>query len=170
MTDAVPSDEEILAAVRDLYAVVDPPPVDLADGVLARLQMEEVDLDYELLTLVDSAELAGVRSSETDTGEESAVTLEFAGTPYQVLVRISSVDGVRRLDGWVVPAAPMDVRLTPSGGGTHLEAQLARLDDNGRFEFHGVQPGAARIWLLPDLSAAPGEAPLRPFATPPFLV
>jgi hypothetical protein len=170
MSRALPTDEELLESLRGLYAVLDPPPVDLADGVLARLQVEETDMDYELLALVDSAQLAGVRGGEAETVEDGAVTLEFAGTSYQVLVRISTVDGVRRLDGWVAPAAPMDVRLTPSGDGPLAEGVATRLDENGRFEFPEVHPGRFRIWLLPDAPADPGEPPLRPFATLPFLV
>ncbi len=57
-----PDDAALLAAIARLWQQVDPPPVDLADGVLARIAAE--DLEFDLLTLVESEDaLAGVRSA-----------------------------------------------------------------------------------------------------------
>ena len=66
-----PDDMTLLAAVSRLWQQVDPPPGDLADGVLARIAAE--DLEFDLLTLVESSDaLAGVRSAaEPSTDEES---------------------------------------------------------------------------------------------------
>ncbi len=52
MTTSEPSDEQLLASVAELWQLADPPPVDLADGVLARLAVE--DLEHELLVLVET--------------------------------------------------------------------------------------------------------------------
>ena len=60
--------------------------------------------------------------------DEATVALEFAGTSYRVLVRISTVDGHRRLDGWVVPARPMRVFLGPQGDALAHTRQSAESD------------------------------------------
>ena len=41
------SDDELLQSVADLYSALDPAPGDLADGVLARIAVQ--DLEAELL-------------------------------------------------------------------------------------------------------------------------
>ena len=163
------TDDELLASVAGLYADLDPAPDDLVDGVLARLAVQDLETEWELLTLVDRIDTrAGTRGAAT--GEEpetsSTVALEFAGTTYRVLVRVSSADdGARRLDGWVVPALPMRVFLGPQGDALAHTRQSAYADRDGRFEFPDAMRGEVRLWLLPQGSEA---AP--PFVTPPFLV
>jgi hypothetical protein len=161
-----PTDDDLLQAVADLYADLDPAPADLADGVLARLAVQDLEREYELLTLVERIDLsAGTRSGD-DTETTAAVALEFAGTSYRVLVRISTVDGQRRLDGWVVPAVPMRVFLGPPGDARADARQSAYADRDGRFEFPAPANGEVRLWLLPqgDETSAP------PFVTPAFLI
>jgi hypothetical protein len=171
------SDDQRLEAVSRLYAAYDPAPDDLADGVLARLAVEDLEDEWEQLTLVERVDLAaGVRSAEETVteGDDSTVALEFAGTSYRVLVRISTVDGHRRLDGWVVPALPLKIFLGPPGDALAHTRQSVESDEDGRFEFSAPHAGEARLWLLPqtgdqtndhsDDSAAP------PFVTPPFLI
>jgi hypothetical protein len=167
-----PTDDEILQSVADLYAELDPAPDDLADGVLARLAVEGLETEYELLTLVDRVDVsAGTRSgTQTATETTATVALEFAGSAYRILVRISSSDdGIRRLDGWVAPAVPMRVFLGPAGDDLAGARQSAFADRDGRFEFNAPMAGEVRLWLLPQPrdTAAP-DAP--PFVTPPFLI
>jgi hypothetical protein len=160
------SDEELLTAVARAYAERDPAPVDLADGVLARLAVQDLETEFELFTLVQTVDThAGTR--QDDGPETSAsVALEFAGSTYRVLVRISDADGdARRLDGWVVPALPIRVFLGPPGDDLAHTRRSAYADRDGRFEFPDAMRGEARLWLLPQGSEA---AP--PFVTPPFLV
>lgn len=170
-----PSDDQLLEAVARLYAAHDPAPDDLAAGVLARLAVEDLEDEYEQLTLVERVDLAdGVRTGTeaVPDADDSTVALEFAGTSYRVLVRVSTVDGHRRIDGWVVPAVPMRVFLGPPGdsparnrpdGDTSTDT-----DEDGRFEFSAPPTGQARLWLLPRAGADGEAAP--PFVTPPFLV
>jgi hypothetical protein len=169
------SDDQLLEAVARLYAAYDPAPDDLADGVLARLAVEDLEDEYELLTLVERVDLAaGVRSAEDAVtgGDDSTVALEFAGTSYRVLVRISTVDGHRRLDGWVVPAVPMKIFLGPPGDALAQTRQSAEADEDGRFEFSAPPTGEARLWLLPQSSdrSDDSSAAAPPFVTPPFLI
>ena len=79
-----------------LYADLDPAPADLADGVLARLAVEDLETEYELLTLVERVDHAAPAPAGADVAardDDATVALEFAGTTYRVLVRISTVDG-----------------------------------------------------------------------------
>lgn len=165
-----PTDDELLQAVADLYAGLDPAPTDLVDGVLARLAVQDLETEYELLTLVERVDVrAGTRGDGSETTETRAtVALEFAGSAYRVLVRISTVDDVRRLDGWVVPAVPMRVFLGAGGDELAHTRQSAYLDPDGRFEFPAVTTGEVRLWLLPQGGSDGPTVP--PFVTPPFLV
>ena len=166
-----PTDDDLLQSVADLYAGLDPAPHDLADGVLARLAVEGLETEYELLTLVERVDVsAGTRSgTDTETETTATVALEFAGSAYRVLVRISTTDGIPRLDGWVVPAAPMRVFLGLAGDDLADTRQSAFADRDGRFEFAAPMSGEVRLWLLPQPGDTPGPG-VPPFVTPPFLV
>lgn len=163
------SDDELLQSVADLYAVLDPAPGDLADGVLARLAVQDLEAEFELFTLVQPVDtLVGTRAD--DRAETSdTVALEFAGSTYRVLVRVSDTDDGRRLDGWVVPALPMRVFLGPQGDALAHTRQSAYADRDGRFEFPASMTGEVRLWLLPQAPRS-GEDAVPPFVTPPFLV
>ena len=156
------ADDELLDAVARTWAKVDPPPEDLADGVLARLAAQ--DLEYELLTLVESDEaLAGVRSATMLRAPDETGTwsLEYLGPGFRVQLRISRRHRQARLDGWVSPPQPMTVMLSSVlRKGTVLEAQVS---DSGRFEFPVAPSGACRMTFVT-------EAPGRPQATPPFWI
>ena len=159
-TGAPRSDDELLEQVARLWQTLDPPPADLADGVLARLAAQ--DLEYELLTLVEGDEaLAGVRSvtalrAPDETGTWS---LEYLGPGFRVQLRVSRRGRLARLDGWVSPPQPMTVMLSSvlRKGGV-LEAQVS---DSGRFEFPIAPSGACRMTFVTESGG-------RPQATPPF--
>lgn len=159
-----PDDATLLAAVGHLWQRVDPPPADLADGVLARIAAE--DLEFELLALVEGQDaLAGVRSGgdladHTDTvGEWS---LEYAGPDLQVHLRLTRREDRVRVDGWVVPASPLVVRLQAPGQQAPHET---RVDEFGRFELTEVPTGLARLTFTD-----PGATEARPRITPPFWI
>jgi hypothetical protein len=166
-----PTDDEMLQSVADLYAALDPAPGDLADGVLARIAIEGLETEYELLTLVERVDVsAGTRSgTETETETTATVALEFAGSAYRILLRMSTSDGVRRLDGWVVPGVPMRVFLGAAGADLAGARQSAFADEDGRFEFTAPMSGEMRLWLLPRPGGAAASG-VPPFVTPPFLV
>lgn len=170
------SDEDLLRSVAELFAELDPAPPDLADGVLARLAVQDLEAEFELFTLVQPVDaLAGTRHEVRDEGADgpetsASVALEFAGSSYRVLVRVADTDeGGRRLDGWVVPALPMRVFLGPPGDELAHTRQSAYADRDGRFEFPAAMRGEMRLWLLPQRSRDDRER-VPPFVTPPFLV
>ena len=164
------TDEQLLDAIAVLYASLDPAPADLADGVLARLAIEDLETDYELLTLVESVDHASGTRGPTGVaapGDDTTVALEFAGTSHRVLLRISTVDGRRRLDGWVVPSVPLLVSLGHEGD--DLTRQSVESDADGRFELPDPMTGQVRLWLTPQATDESG-LPLAPFVTPLFLL
>ena len=161
-TGAPRSDDDLLDAVARLWEQIDPPPDDLADGVMARLAAQ--DLEYELLTLVESDEaLAGVRSATMLRAPDETGTwsLEYLGPGFRVQLRISRRGRQARLDGWVSPPQPMTVMLSSvlRKGGV-LEAQVS---DSGRFEFAVAPAGACRMTFVTESGG-------RPQATPPFWI
>ena len=157
-----PDDAALLAAVGGLWRQLDPPPVDLSDGVLARIAAE--DLEFDLLVLVESQDaLAGVRSApETDDVAQGAGswTLEYAGPDLHVYVRLNRIEDRTRADGWVVPARSLTVRLLAADQDIPLETSA---DEYGRFEFADVPSGLARLLFLDDSAD-------RPRITPPFWI
>ena len=153
-------DDALLEAIARLWQQVDPPPADLAHGVLARLAAE--DLELELLTLVESADAyAGVRSADTieDADELTSTFLEYVGPDLRVYVHLSKFDDGTRLDGWVVPASPLTVTLRDEHGSTLQETSV---DQHGRFAFTRAASGRVR------LAFTGGQPATRPRATPPF--
>jgi hypothetical protein len=161
-----PDDVTLLAAVGRVWQQVDPPPADLADGVLARIAAE--DLEFDLLTLVESEDaLAGVRSAPeapaaAERGETGSWSLEYAGSDFRVYLRITRVEDRTRLDGWVVPARSLTVRLLCEERAVPQEAPV---DEFGRFELADAPAGLARLLFLDEPPTAD-----RPRITPPFWI
>ncbi len=155
-------DTELLRATARLWELIDPPPADLADGVLARIAAE--DLEFDLLTLVEGQQLAGVRHASEGVAEEQEETgswsLEYTGPDLHAYLRVTRVEEHTRLDGWVVPARPMSVELRPENG----PPQRVELDEFGRFAFDEAAPGTHRLGFLEETSGA------RLRITPPFWI
>lgn len=153
-------DEALLAAIDRVWQVADPAPDDLAAGVLARIAVR--DLEVELLTLVSAGEgLAGVRSAGAP-GEAGETALEFAGPGLRVVLRIDRRGTRARVDGWLVPAGPMTVRL--SSAVTGRTTGLATVDEHGRFDLLDVPLGECR------LTFTEGSPTGRARATEPFRI
>jgi hypothetical protein len=157
-----PDDLTLLARVERLWQQVDPPPDDLVDGVLARIAAE--DLEFDLLVLVESAGvLDGVRSAASGPeGDAGAWSLEYAGADFKVYLRLTRIEARTRLDGWVVPARPLTVRLLAEDESVTHETAL---DEFGRFDIADARTGLARISFLDETPAAE-----RPRITPPFWI
>lgn len=169
--DAV--DREILNQLRAALDAADPPPADLDEkvqfalavgslrediGTFERLdgELADTDLDYELMLLTErSSELAGTRGSST------TYTLTFTADGVEMMLRgTRSDDGdSARIDGWIVPPAPSEVRATRADDGRSWNAQV---DVRGRFEFAALPPGLYRVWLVSN------DADTKAFGTPTF--
>lgn len=158
-------DRMLLGRLRSLWERRDPVPEGLVEAVLATLAAQGLDEEYEVLTLVDATErLAGVR------GVAETRTLTFASGEVTVMIRVSALAGDRRrIDGWVTPAGPYDVRLDRSGGGDRTAATPL-----GRFELADLAPGTVTLRLHATPTGTPSAdvpdgsvAPLW-LTTPPF--
>jgi hypothetical protein len=155
-----PDDATLLTAVTRVWQLADPPPVDLADGVLAAIAAE--DLEFDLLTLVSTdGALAGVRHAAPEPGEEGAWMLEYEGSDLRIYVRLTKIADRTRVDGWVVPVRDLTVQLRAQGQDEPLETVL---DEFGRFEFTAATPGLSRLTFDDDTSGS------RPRVTPPFWI
>jgi hypothetical protein len=148
--------DPLLVAVKRMYAELDPPPAGLTERVLVALAVDDLDLEYELLTMVHrSQQLAGVRS-----GDDQKLVMEFTAAGITVMLRISPVDaGHRRIDGWVTPTA--DATREPSELTASLwqeqGTQTSSVGAHGRFEFASVPHGLTRL----DLSGTDSDPAFR---------
>lgn len=158
------TDDELLDDVNALWQRVDPPPHDLADGVLSRLAAEE--LDFDLMTLVEEDDLAGVRSvvAAAPTRDEVGTwSLEYSCPAFRVHLRITRTDGIARVDGWMVPAHRMTVRISTER--PYRVLQQTQTDERGRFELLGSPTGLCRLIFLDE-----SRSDEWPRATPPFWI
>ncbi|MFP5415422.1 MAG: hypothetical protein ACLGHZ_00845 [Actinomycetes bacterium] len=135
--------DPLLDAVRDAWTAWDPAPADLVDTVLIALAMDDLDTEYELLTLVSRHDhLAGTRSDSTD----ERVLIEFRSKDLSVLVRLSrDPSGAHRIDGWVTPASGGTVSILQEEDLTTIP-----LDPNGRFDVPMVKQGLTRLVVQPE--------------------
>lgn len=143
--------------LADMFSRVDPVPPNLADQVLLAISMEDLDVEYQLLSLVEKTrELAGARQVS------DALTVAFAAHGRSLMMRISPLaDGRRRVDGWIGPASQVTVKVSrPSG------AVECRTDETGRFELASVAAGPARVMIAEWPSEDGGDQ--TPFSTPLF--
>ena len=145
--------DDLFPRLRRMWERRDPVPDSLVESVLVAL--ETADLDYELLTLVDSTDrLAGVR------GTGAAVTLTFTAGTTTVMLRVAPLStDRRRIDGWLSPPVALTVRLDidAEGAGAPSVEQVTESSPEGRFEFADVPTGEARMWLEPRLATGSFE-------------
>jgi len=148
-------DRALYERLREMWQSVDPPPVDLADRMVAAVAVEDLSRDYALLTLVEGSAPAAVR------GVADTATLQFSDGETNVLLHVTvAEDGSRRVDGWV-DAEALAIRLVQDD-----RDWPARPDQNGRFAFDEVTPGVARLRVV--VRGADGD--LHDFQTPRFEV
>jgi hypothetical protein len=152
------SDDRLYAGIRTYWESRDPAP----EGMVARLQAaaalaaSDTDLDIELMLLVERIEeLAGARGTST-----AAYTLRFAHEGVDLLLRVSTEGRSSRIDGWVVPPAPIAVVVQRDITGWSDDVTI-QVGNTGRFELPDLAPGMLRLRLEP----ADGSTP---FMTPAF--
>ncbi|MGI8694995.1 MAG: hypothetical protein ACR2JK_19180 [Geodermatophilaceae bacterium] len=143
-----PGDAQLMTDLKRMWERVDPMPGDLPDRVLFALDLEELDVDFELLRLVENAERdLSVRNTATVN------TITFSGPSVTVMLRVSELSGSRRrLDGWLAWTAPLRVTIH------HEEGTCEPLvDERGRFVAEDIPAGMTRLVLT---AADDDQAPL----------
>ncbi|GGM73433.1 hypothetical protein ACFFX1_47380 [Dactylosporangium sucinum] len=145
-----PAEQLLMDRLRGMWQRLDPVPGDLAERVLFRLALE--DLDVEIMAPQRMPVGSGAR------GPERASTISFTSSELTVMVTVSADGRHRRLDGWLTPAAALRVQLH-----TRDVVHEANADKDGRFAFGRIPEG------LVHLVVEPAAARLdRPVITPAF--
>jgi hypothetical protein len=135
------TDETILAQLRDVHALVDPPPADLNDQVL--FAIAAAGLGAEIALIQDEALVgSGAR------GTERTRTISFDADSLTIMVTVIDVsDGRIRIDGWLAPAGRWRVELRLRG--EHADAAESSTsvtaDVAGRFVFPAVRHGLTQF-------------------------
>jgi hypothetical protein len=136
-------DEPLMAAMRTMWEHTDPCPPELADQVLFRLGLEQ--LDVEVMVFQSALTGAGARSTTmTDT-----IIFESQWLALTITVTDGRLRQRRRVDGWISPSAALRVRL--HGAESVLEETA---DEDGRFAFADVAGGFVHFTVEPTAGAA----------------
>ena len=129
--------DPIFDDLRTMYEAMDPAPPHLEEAMIAAVAAEDLENEYELLSLLSrNTELAGTRGT-------APLTVEFAYNDVTVLLRVT--DGpntnTRRVDGWLTPSADGNVRVVAG------EHEVRTTMQGGRFEIESVACGLIRVWF-----------------------
>ncbi|HCU95713.1 MAG TPA: hypothetical protein DHU96_24555 [Actinobacteria bacterium] len=149
-------DQAILDRLAATHALLDPPPADLDERVTFALALGALDAEVARL----SEQLAvgsGARSSERTR------TISFDADSRAVMITITDrPDGLVRIDGWLAPAAALqvDLRLPEPAPSRTVTADAA-----GRFAFDSVPRGIAQLLVQP-----PESSPSRRVVTSAFVL
>jgi hypothetical protein len=125
----------IMAAMRTVLESADPVPPGLVGRVQFGLDLEPVDT--EVSRLVAMPELVGTRS------DEFTRLVTFQSDSLTIMITVEEcVDGTKRIDGWLTPAACRHVELRCTSGPLSTES-----DDTGRFSVGAVPTGSVRLFV-----------------------
>jgi hypothetical protein len=130
------ADEQILAELRALWTVADPPPAGLTERI--RFAMTVSSLEAEVARIVqESLTGTGVRSSY-----ERASTVTFTSGSLSAMIDIEAAEDDRvRVSGWVSEAA-VEVELRE-----RQRSRTTSVDAAGRFGFGAVERGMVHFVL-----------------------
>jgi hypothetical protein len=128
----VTPDEELMADIGRLVDHLDPPPADLAPRIQFALDLENLDVEVARWERLDA--LAGVRG--TGTG-----TITFTVSDLTVMINLTKMGKLHRIDGWLVPAGKHDIEVRVAEHGT----SSTTADEGGRFVLDNVPRGTTQI-------------------------
>ncbi|MFK5645605.1 carboxypeptidase regulatory-like domain-containing protein [Ornithinimicrobium sp. LYQ121] len=144
-------DEEILAALRELYSRADPCPADLVDRVGFALTVRQ--LHAEVAQLTD--QYVPTRGLGTPT---EARTISFSTDELGIMLTVTHAGRDRsRLDGWLTWGGAV-VQVTSADG----SVRETTADDDGRFVLDELPRGQTRLLVSNEGS--------RPVVTPGFTI
>jgi hypothetical protein len=133
-SQASPSDEILLADIGRFLDDLDPPPDGLVQRVQFALALEDLDVEVARWERLD--DLAGVRGSGTGTG-----TITFTVSDLTVMINLTKIGKLHRIDGWLVPAGQYGVEVRVAEHGT----SSTTADEGGRFVLDNVPRGTTQI-------------------------
>jgi hypothetical protein len=123
-------DLRILAAVRDLWSVADPPPADLVDRVRGAVALAGAFLGSPTVAVCRQ------RTGSDDVGR---ITFDSDALTISLSVGVN-LDGTVRMDGRLSPPGSHDVELR-----TDDQRLCTRSDVHGRFTINGLRHGPAHL-------------------------
>ncbi|NBH02046.1 carboxypeptidase regulatory-like domain-containing protein [Amycolatopsis sp. SID8362] len=126
------SDDLILAGIGSFLDEFDPPPGDLVQRVQFALALEDLDVEVARWERLD--DLAGVRGSGTGT-------ITFTVSDLTVMINLTKIGKLHRIDGWLVPAGQYGVEVRVAEHGT----SSTTADEGGRFVLDNVPRGTTQI-------------------------
>jgi hypothetical protein len=131
-------DAAILAGVREYWTAVDPVPPDLVDRIQFALDLANVDVEVSRLTELEKVAAA--------RGDERSRMITFDSESMTIMITVvSDAAGVRRMDGWLTPAACHSIELR-----TDEQTLRTESDVNGRFAFGSVPSGLVQLVVRRD--------------------
>ena len=134
------SDEMIMAGIGRFLDELDPPPDDLVQRVQFALALEDLDVEVARWERLDN--LAGVRGSGSGT-------ITFTVSDLTVMINLTKMGKLHRIDGWLVPAGQYGVEVRVAEHGT----SSTTADEGGRFVLDNVPRGTTQILVhLGDVS------------------
>jgi hypothetical protein len=136
-------DAELLDRLRQMWEIGDPMPDGLVERITFAIGLDDIDAEFMRLT-EEVLVPAGAR------GAEHVRTITFGGESVTVMVTVTQEGRDNfRLDGWLAPAAALQIELRRADGSLTTVA-----DDDGRFVFDEVPPGLAQLVLHPTPNSA----------------
>lgn len=137
-------DAATLGELRALYDGADPVPGDLVERVRFSLALDEMFDEVARMTRVPLDALATRSDGSHDTRTE---TLTFSADRLTAMVTVNRMSAGRlRLDGWIAPAEPCQVRLRIQGAAD----REVLADAHGRFSFDDLEEGFGQLSFHPD--------------------
>lgn len=137
---AHPDDEALLADLDRMIDEFDPPPANLVERIQFAIALEDLDVEVARWEWVDS--LAGVRGGEGGT-------ITFTVSDLTVMINLTKMGKLHRIDGWLVPAGQYSVEVRVAEHGT----SSTTADEGGRFVLDNVPRGTTQILVhLGDVS------------------
>jgi hypothetical protein len=137
--DGQPADEVLLDDIRELAEALDPVPFHLNDRIQLALALR--DLGTELARFASPAEDVALAAR----GAEQSRIVTFDSDSLTIMIRVdANPDGTARVDGWLAPPHPRPVEMKLTDNSITVTA-----DELGRFVFHSVPRGTARLIVRP---------------------
>jgi hypothetical protein len=131
-------DTSLLATLRELFAIVDPVPPDLTARIRFMFALRQLNAEVARVVRAEETALAA-------RGAEESRTITFDSASLTIMIRIDSSLGESvRVDGWLAPAQSRRVEMRLTDASLDVMA-----DGSGRFVFHAVPRGTARVIVHP---------------------
>jgi hypothetical protein len=152
-------DTATLDRIRTLYDEIDPVPADLVGRVKFSLALDEMFDEVARMTRVPLDALA----TRSDPGQETRTeTLTFSADRLTAMVTVNRLaQGRLRLDGWIAPAEPCEVRLRIQKGSD----REVLADAHGRFSFDDLEEGFGQLSFHPVSGSVDPETGRTPSGT-----